>query len=135
MNPKERAILVFLTATFLVGAGVTAYRRAGLARRAAGSPIIIEKPVDTADFRDVLIDLNRAQSYELEALPGIGPKLARRIIEYRERHGGFSRVSQLREVSGIGPKRYAAICELVTVGAPETRALEQDSLSGDGGEN
>ncbi len=120
MNRKERAVLLFLTATFLVGAGITAFRNYRRARRAAAAPLVIEQPADTTDPDDYRVDLNRARRYELEALPGIGPVLAGRIIDYRERHGGFGEVGELRSVSGIGPKRYAALEEMVTVGEPAT---------------
>ncbi len=125
MNPRERVVLLFLTATFLVGAGMTAYRRIRLARQQAASPIVVENPVDTTGTEPAPIDLNQARQYELEALPGIGPELARRIISYRQQHGRFRSVRELRQVSGIGPKRYAAICELVTVGARQSASPKQ----------
>lgn len=53
---------------------------------------------------DVVIDLNRANAAELDCLPGIGPVLARRIIDYRTRHGRFSRCEELLAVPGIGPR-------------------------------
>lgn len=65
------------------------------------------------------LDLNRATLDELIALPGIGPVLARRIIEHRETHGGFKSVEELLEVRGIGPKRLAQIKERVRVGTFE----------------
>lgn len=46
---------------------------------------------------------------QLDGLDGIGPTLAKRIIEYRESHGGFRSVDELREVDGIGEKRFAAL--------------------------
>lgn len=50
------------------------------------------------------VDLNRAGVSELEALPGIGPVLARRIVAHRTRHGPFHRLEDLLAVEGIGPK-------------------------------
>jgi competence protein ComEA len=61
------------------------------------------------------INLNLATQAELETLPGIGPALARRIIDYRSAHGQFSSVSELRQVSGIGDTRFAELRDLVTV--------------------
>jgi competence ComEA-like helix-hairpin-helix protein len=51
-----------------------------------------------------VLDLNRAGAAELDALPGIGPVLARRIVEHRARHGPFRRVEELRAVRGVGPR-------------------------------
>jgi competence protein ComEA len=52
------------------------------------------------------VNLNAAQREELEALPGIGPNLADRIIAYRQEHGPFLRVEDLMNVKGIGPRRW-----------------------------
>lgn len=62
---------------------------------------------------DGRVHLNRASATELETLPGIGPTLAARIIEWREHNGGFTRVDDLLEVSGIGEKLLANIADLV----------------------
>lgn len=62
------------------------------------------------------VDLNRATASELEALPGIGPVLARRILAYREAQGPFRSVEELQEVSGIGPARLSQLKGLVRVG-------------------
>jgi competence protein ComEA len=62
-----------------------------------------------------LINLNSATPVELEALPGIGPTLAEAIIAERERRGGFRSVNELRDVRGIGEKRFADLKDKVTI--------------------
>jgi len=61
------------------------------------------------------INLNTATLEQLDTLDGVGPGIARRILDYREQHGGFSRVDELAEVPGIGAKRLATLTPLVTV--------------------
>jgi len=62
------------------------------------------------------VDLNAATVEQLDALPGVGPDTAQRIVVGRARHGRFSRVEQLREVEGIGERRFSQLRELVEVG-------------------
>jgi competence protein ComEA len=62
-----------------------------------------------------LLDLNTAGVAELDALPGIGPVLAQRIVEYRSRQGPFRSVEELDDVPGIGPAIAAELAGLVTV--------------------
>ncbi|MFF8956050.1 helix-hairpin-helix domain-containing protein [Streptomyces sp. NPDC014894] len=59
------------------------------------------------------LSLNAATADQLETLPGVGPVLARHIIDYRTRQGGFRSVDQLREVDGIGDRRFADLRPLV----------------------
>ncbi len=61
------------------------------------------------------IDINKASVEELDTLPGIGPKTAQAIVEYRETQGKFASVEDLLQVRGIGPKKLAAILPHVTV--------------------
>jgi competence protein ComEA len=60
------------------------------------------------------ISLSRADVVTLDSLPGIGPTLAQRIIDWRTANGGFTSVDQLNDVSGIGDKLFATLRPLVT---------------------
>jgi competence protein ComEA len=62
-----------------------------------------------------VINLNTATSADLDTLPGVGPVLAQRILDHRTRTGGFTAVSDLRKVEGIGASRYEQLKDLVTV--------------------
>ena len=66
-----------------------------------------------------LLDLNQATQAQLEALPGIGPVLASRILESRAQLGGFQRIEELLEVPGIGRGRLEQIRRLVTCRAKD----------------
>ncbi|MGZ6826864.1 MAG: ComEA family DNA-binding protein, partial [Mycobacteriales bacterium] len=61
------------------------------------------------------LDLNAATAEQLDALPGIGPVLADKIVSWRTEHGRFASVDQLREVGGIGESKYAALKSKVRV--------------------
>lgn len=63
-----------------------------------------------------LININTADAKELQELPGIGPVLAERIIQYRMEHGYFARPEDLKRVSGIGDKTFEKMAPMVTVG-------------------
>ncbi|MGW1372803.1 helix-hairpin-helix domain-containing protein [Streptomyces sp. NPDC002446] len=59
------------------------------------------------------VSLSTATEQQLDTLPGVGPVLARHIIEFRAQHGGFTSVDQLRQVTGIGDRRFADLRPLV----------------------
>jgi competence protein ComEA len=69
-----------------------------------------------------LLDLNRATEQDFDALPGIGPKLAERIMAHRQSVGAFHSLDDLRAVKGIGKKKFERIRPLVTV-TPEATSL------------
>jgi competence protein ComEA len=71
------------------------------------------------------LDLNRAAIGDLVLLPGVGPKLAARIVEERARLAGFESVEQLGTVKGVGPKKLAQLKMLVSVGARDPAAMSR----------
>ncbi|MFD0368375.1 helix-hairpin-helix domain-containing protein [Streptomyces sp. NPDC127114] len=89
------------TAGALMGAG-----GAGGAAGAAGSAPGPPSPANP-------LSLNAATVEQLDALPGVGPVLARHIVEHRVEHGGFRSVAELRDVNGIGARRFADLEPLV----------------------
>ena len=61
------------------------------------------------------MNLNTATQAQLEELPGVGPVMAGKIIAWRTENGRFSRVEELQEISGVGPKTYAKLASLCRV--------------------
>ena len=64
----------------------------------------------------LLINLNTATVRELETLPGIGPALAQRIVNFREKNHGFKRLEELLAIPGISEKKWKAIRDKVEIG-------------------
>ena len=63
-----------------------------------------------------VVNLNTATASQIATLPGIGETAAQRIIEYREKNGGFKKVEELMNVKGIGEKSFLKLKPLVTLG-------------------
>lgn len=89
-------------------------------RRPAAEYLDVSEPEEAARPDSLLpgevINVNTADAYDLQRLPGIGEKRAREIIAYREGHGPFQTVDELTEVSGIGPVILENLREYVTAG-------------------
>jgi competence protein ComEA len=91
-----------------------------------GTPPSLRK---ASQHNQVLLDLNRANADELEALPGIGAVLAQRMIAFRKSIGRFRTVDDLRDVKGIGAKKFDRLKPLVTVSTREPqRETERRAL-------
>jgi competence ComEA-like helix-hairpin-helix protein len=115
-----RAGLTFVIAALLVGQGFREWRRGHeesfqeivrelSTRDSSGAPSALEpgparEPKPPRSIPVGRIDPNRASAPELERLPGIGPALAGRIVEDRDRRGAFSSPEALLRVPGIGPR-------------------------------
>lgn len=66
------------------------------------------------------LDLNTASVSDLETLPGIGPRTAALIVEYREQNGGFQKIEELMNVRGVGEKSFLRLKDLITVSPVQT---------------
>ena len=66
------------------------------------------------------VNLNTATQAQLEALPGIGPKAAQRIIEYRKQNGSFKKIEDVMNVKGFGEKTFLKLKPMLTVGDKAT---------------
>ena len=77
------------------------------------------------------LNLNTATKEELVALPGIGPAKAQAILDYRNAHGGFKSVEELKDVKGIGAKRFEKLKgELTVAGTPAKAAARPADKAG-----
>jgi competence protein ComEA len=79
-------------------------------------------PQSQAEAQAKLVNLNTATANELATLPGVGPAVAARIIEYREKNGAFKKIEDLMNVRGIGEKTFLKLKPLVTVAPPKVVA-------------
>ena len=66
------------------------------------------------------VNLNTATAEQLATIPGVGQKMAERIIDYRQKNGGFKKVEDLMNVSGVGEKSFLKMKPLITVTPPKT---------------
>jgi comEA protein len=141
---SEAAVIVFLAAVLLAGATMRAVQvehapvaidvRQSLAEQdsvfAAEALAQVQASTDslgsaaavvdmagtgTANEALAIVDINGAPSAVLETLPGVGPATARNIIEHRRQHGPFTRIEDLMEVKGIGPKKFEKMRQFITV--------------------
>jgi competence protein ComEA len=84
-------------------------------RRAAAPAISASAP----------INLNTATAAQLDALPGVGKATAERIVEYRQKNGGFKKPEDLMNVKGIGEKNFLKLKPYITVGAARVERSTQ----------
>jgi competence protein ComEA len=86
---------------------------------ADAQPAKASRSSKSAASSSAVVNVNTASAAEFEALPGVGPKLAARIIEYREKHGPFKKVEDLMNVRGLGEKNFLKLKAQLTLAAPK----------------
>ena len=104
-----------LMSVLLLTLGVTA-----LVSTAGASALEEAQPSETK----LVVDINHADVQRLTELPGVGVKVAERIVAYREENGPFEKVEELMNVRGIGEKTFLKLKPLLTLGkdsAPEKK--------------
>jgi len=129
-TPQESKAIIFIIVILLIGSGVTVYKKY---HPDFAPELLIEKnfpeqkkvfePVKSSAISDNIdlkipgrkVNLNTATLKELESLPGIGPELGKRILEFRENKGNFSTIDEIVNVKGIGPKILEKLKNLITV--------------------
>lgn len=122
---KNRGIICLLLIGCIFCSGMLGFY---IGRNTAGGRITVSQhrpqtppqtqpdPTDPSDTAPLLVNINTATLEQIQRLPGIGPVLAQRIIDYRDANGPFESVSQLTMVEGIGLKTLEEILDYVTVG-------------------
>lgn len=116
LTPRERMTFTALGGIAFVALAILVWLQQRPPITVEGSPTLADgaawdRRLDAARQ----IDVNAATGAELERLPGVGPALARRIVEYRTAHGPFAAAEDLARVPGIGPKTVDALRAYVTV--------------------
>ena len=98
-----------LTLRFVVASLALLFVATGVGLAAQGSG------TQPAQAPPAKVNINKATVQQLQDLPGIGPAIARRIVEYREQNGPFKRIEELMNVRGIGARKFARLRDRITV--------------------
>ncbi len=103
-NSIVKGILCFAAASFLAASILS------------GSVYAANKPAEEKKAVNIMVNINKASADEMAALPGIGEKTAKLIIEYRNKNGSFKKPEDIRKVKGVGEKLFEKIKGNITVG-------------------
>ena len=111
----EAVATLALASAFIVWVGVIVLRQ----RQAGRDVHWVRGSVNGANY---LVDFNHAGAPELTLLPGLGPSKAERIVKWRQEHGPYHSLEELRKAAGLSAKELAAIRSLVTFGEPASES-------------
>jgi len=90
------------------------------------SSVMAQEGRTTPAASATVVNLNTASVAQLETLPGVGRATAERIVEYRQKSGGFKKAEELMNVRGVGEKSFLKLKPLVTVTAPRAERASQE---------
>lgn len=96
--------------------------------RPSRGEVVARKSASGSSKRDHQLDLNRATAEDLQQLPGIGPVLAKRVLDHRKNRGSFASVDELQNVKGIGRKKMVRLRPLLMVQAAGPARQEKGRL-------
>jgi len=125
LTKRERNIILFLIVTFALGiglrvvqncrSGVTPTKTPGVLNQRTPGVFTEDAALDKIIEQEETININTADMNCLTRLPGVGPKFAERIIEYRQVHGGFKKPEDIKNIKGIGDKKFDKMKDIITV--------------------
>jgi competence ComEA-like helix-hairpin-helix protein len=125
LTATERKVLLFVTGAFVAGLGIRLYQETFPRERSfdysasdSAFAALSAAPEETAEAKDVFkgpLDINKATKEQLIALPGIGAVTAERILLYRDDHGPFRSLEDLRKVRGISRRKLDQLRPLIAV--------------------
>ena len=117
LTKQEKVILIFLSLTFVTGLGISAYKKSAQATQLVVQPYKIEALEEADQFieEERFININSSNLENLRRLPGVGEKLAERIVQYRSVHSAFTFKEELMQVKGIGEKKFEEIKGLIVL--------------------
>lgn len=128
---NRRLALLWLVAAF----GTVSIARYEMHEHPVAAPAVAEVEAPRAHHEQAnalrderKVDINMASADELELLPTVGPSLARRIVEAREKHGPFTAPNELLRVRGVGQKTLAKLLPLLTFGSEQLEHTAQSQL-------
>jgi competence protein ComEA len=121
---NEQKIFLVLVLLFLGGTAIKAYKAYVVPTEqphfeyAESDSVFAARsttPAPPASLVQPRVNINAATATELDILPGVGPAMARQIIDYRTAHGPFKTLDELRSIKGMGPKKLEKLQPMVTL--------------------
>lgn len=117
LTKQEKIILIFLSLTFVCGLGINTYKKAQPELKLSVQPYKINTREEADKFiaQQRFVNINSFEINELTRLPGVGEKIAARIVEYHRRNGPFRSKEELLQVKGIGEKKFEELRPLIII--------------------